>query len=221
VSNGTLEPGARVPSLRQISRQHQMSITTALQAYRLLEDRSVIEARPQSGYYVVGGDGAARTRTIGASGTAGAARNGDSPASDVSRLLECAADPLLVHLGCAVPSAKLLAMARLDRFLVRAAWLAGNRHNCYTVPRGDPRLRRAIAQRAVRCGQALAANDIVITNGCTEALTLALQVATRPGDAIAEKSQRHVVRRITARGDLAVAANQTRFPARQHAATSE
>jgi len=30
----------------------QVSISTALEAYRLLEDRQLIEARPQSGYYV-------------------------------------------------------------------------------------------------------------------------------------------------------------------------
>src|SRR5437016_1042444 len=52
VEGGTLPPGARVPSLRQVTRQRQVSLTTALQAYRLLEDRGVIEARPQSGYYV-------------------------------------------------------------------------------------------------------------------------------------------------------------------------
>ena len=45
-------PGTRVPSLRKISRDSRVSIATALQAYRLLEDRGVLEARPQSGYYV-------------------------------------------------------------------------------------------------------------------------------------------------------------------------
>jgi DNA-binding transcriptional MocR family regulator len=30
----------------------QVSISTALEAYCLLEDRQLIEARPQSGYYV-------------------------------------------------------------------------------------------------------------------------------------------------------------------------
>src|ERR1700735_4332056 len=52
VDGGTLSPGARAPSLRQISRQRRISLSTALQAYRLLEDRGVLEARPQSGFYV-------------------------------------------------------------------------------------------------------------------------------------------------------------------------
>ncbi len=47
VNNGTFLPGSRVPSLRHISKQKGVSISTALQAYRLLEDKGILEARPQ------------------------------------------------------------------------------------------------------------------------------------------------------------------------------
>src|SRR5918997_897400 len=52
IDQGTLRPGDRVPSVRQLSRQLQVSITTVLEAYRLLEDHGALEARPQSGHYV-------------------------------------------------------------------------------------------------------------------------------------------------------------------------
>src|SRR5215831_5252388 len=52
IEHGTLRPGERVPSVRKWSRQQSVSIATVMQAYRLLEDRGLIEARPQSGYYV-------------------------------------------------------------------------------------------------------------------------------------------------------------------------
>src|SRR5213082_3593339 len=52
IEHGTLRPGERVPSVRKCSGQQNVSIATVTQAYRLLEDRGVIEARPQSGYYV-------------------------------------------------------------------------------------------------------------------------------------------------------------------------
>src|ERR1700712_3180575 len=55
VDNGTLRPGARVPSLREIGRQRRASLSTALQAYRLLEDQGIIEARPRSGFVVAKG----------------------------------------------------------------------------------------------------------------------------------------------------------------------
>jgi DNA-binding transcriptional MocR family regulator len=56
------------------------------------------------------------------------------------------------------------------------------------VPKGDPRLRQEIARRALRWGQALSPDDLAITCGCTEALTLALQAVARPGDTIAIES---------------------------------
>ena len=59
---GTLRAGDRVPSVRRLSTQQRVSVSTVLQAYQRLEDIGVIEARPQSGYYVrrlsAGGAGA-------------------------------------------------------------------------------------------------------------------------------------------------------------------
>src|SRR6266403_606659 len=52
IEHGTLRAGERVPSVRKCSEQQSVSIATVMQAYRLLEDQGVIEARPQSGYYV-------------------------------------------------------------------------------------------------------------------------------------------------------------------------
>src|SRR5499425_1672568 len=52
VATGVLRPGDRVPSLRKLSREQGVSISTALQAYLWLENRGYLEARPQSGFYV-------------------------------------------------------------------------------------------------------------------------------------------------------------------------
>jgi DNA-binding transcriptional MocR family regulator len=186
VDNGTLIPGTRAPSLRQITKQRGVSLSTALQAYRALEDRGILQARPQSGFYVAKGAPVlletpaiskppGRPTTVAVSGV-------------IPKLLEYAADPDLVPLGCAIPDAELLAAGRLDRFLARAARVEGGEYNTYTVPKGDPRLRREIARRALRWGQALSPEDIAITCGCTEALVLALKVVSRPGDTIAIES---------------------------------
>src|SRR5262249_50822818 len=52
IEHGTLRAGERIPSVRQCSAQQDVSIATVMQAYRVLEDRGMIEGRPQSGYYV-------------------------------------------------------------------------------------------------------------------------------------------------------------------------
>ncbi|WP_394484642.1 PLP-dependent aminotransferase family protein [Variovorax sp. VaC1] len=186
IDKGALSAGMRVPSVRTVSEQHRISIATALQAYRLLEDRGVLVARPQSGFYVSGARHAAlalpstsrpRTRasTVSISGA-------------VAALLEHASNTSLVPLGCAVPDVGLLQSKRLDLMLARLARQHGARHNVYSPPRGEAALRREIARRSMRTGHALSPDDILITSGCTEALTLALGAVARPGDTIAVES---------------------------------
>ncbi|NEP80030.1 MAG: winged helix-turn-helix transcriptional regulator, partial [Okeania sp. SIO3B3] len=52
IAEGTLQLGDRLPSVRKLHQQMSVSISTVLEAYRVLEDRGYIEVRPQSGYYV-------------------------------------------------------------------------------------------------------------------------------------------------------------------------
>lgn len=185
VAQGTLLPGSRAPSLRDISRQQRTSLTTALQAYRLLEDRGVLEARPQSGFYVA--------KRAAALPVPAATRPSPRP-TEVAlsglmlQMLEHASNPRFVPLGCAIPSPQLLASGKLDRCLARAARVKGVQHNTYSPPRGEAVLRVEIARRALRFGQALAPDDIAVTCGATEALALALSAVARPGDTVAIES---------------------------------
>ena len=52
IASGALRPGDRLPSVREMSRERRVSIATVLAAYRLLEDRRLLEPRPQSGHFV-------------------------------------------------------------------------------------------------------------------------------------------------------------------------
>ncbi len=186
VDNGTLRPGMRAPSLRRLAAQNRASMSTALQAYRLLEDRGVLEARPKSGFYVANGSKVSLQTPAVSKPPAKAAPV--AVGSGVLELLEHAANPNLVPLGCAIPSADLLAASRLDRFLARAARAQGTDYNIYTEPRGDANLRTEIARRGLQWGQILAPQDIAVTCGCTEALSLALRAVTRRGDTVAIES---------------------------------
>jgi DNA-binding transcriptional MocR family regulator len=185
VDGGTLTPGSRAPSLREISRDRRVSMATALQAYRLLEDRGVLQARPQSGFYVARRPVARKAPSM----SRPPARATDvSVAGVIGKLHEHASDPKLVPLGCAIPSADLLAAGRLDRLIARIARERGGACNVYTGPQGDVRLRQEIARRAVRWGRTVSPADVVVTVGCTEALAVALRAVARAGDTIAIES---------------------------------
>jgi DNA-binding transcriptional MocR family regulator len=186
VAKRVLEPGEKAPSLRELSQGQCVSLSTAMRAYQLLEERGILEVRPQSGHYIAG-TGAAGLDVPNKSKPARRA----SPvriSHRVLQLLEYAADPAFVPLGCAIPSPDLLAAEGLDRLLARAARTRGRELNTYSTVRGDMRLRLEIARRAARRGHTISPDDIAITCGCTEALHLALKAVTRPGDLVAIES---------------------------------
>ncbi len=185
IDAGTIKPGDRVPSLREISQQHRISLSTALRAYRLLEDKGVLEAHPKSGYFV------SRQKLaleIPAISKPAQRPTKVSMSSRVLELLGLSGNEDLVPLGCAIPSAKLLSANRLDRFLSKASRQKGSLLNQYAPPQGDYSLRQEIARRGLKSGLGLSPEDIAITFGCTEAIVLALKAITEPGDIVAVES---------------------------------
>ena len=173
VDCGALRMGMRAPSLRAIARDREASMSTVLQAYRLLEDRGVLEARPKSGFYVASHGRVSLPTPI--TSQPPKRPSNVTITGHVTELLERAANPDLVPLGCAIPNADLLAAGRLDKFMARAARTHGHEYNIYTEPRGLFSLREEICRRVVRWGQALSPEDVLLTIGCTEALSLSLQ----------------------------------------------
>jgi DNA-binding transcriptional MocR family regulator len=184
VERGVLRPGARAPSLRATAEREGVSLSTALLAYRILEDRGVLEARPKSGFYVTAPSRRAAPLVSAPPGRPSPVTLDDA----VADMLDLSSNPDYAPLGCAIPDARLLAAGGLDRFLARAARVNGARYNVYTERRGDGDLRRELSRRALRLGHAPAPEDIVVTCGCTEALSLALRATTRPGDVVAIES---------------------------------
>ncbi|CCD89498.1 putative transcriptional regulatory protein, GntR family, with putative PLP-dependent aminotransferase domain [Bradyrhizobium sp. ORS 285] len=186
VDDGVLRAGMRALSVRSFAAQHGVSLTTALQTYRLLEDRGVLEARPKSGFYIMARPHQQRPLPTASQPPLRATQV--SVSNPVFSVLSYASDFSYAPLGCAIPSAGLLAAERLDRHLARCARVHGRRYNLYADPHGDAELRVQISERALRLGHAVAPEGVLITNGCTEALNIALSVTTRHGDTVAIES---------------------------------
>lgn len=185
VDGGTLRPGERIPSVRRLSAQLSVSVTTVLEAYRVLEDRGVIEARPQSGYYV-----RARHQTPPLPRKTECAPT-PMPLEDGERILRIvneAAQPGIVCLGSAVPSHEFFPNARLNRELARAVREEPERALAYDVVEGHGELRVQIARRAMEAGLSLTPDDIVTTGGGQSAMYLCLRAVTKPGDTVAIES---------------------------------
>jgi DNA-binding transcriptional MocR family regulator len=185
VAKGTLRAGDRLPSVRQLSDQRQVSISTVLQAYLLLESRGVVETRPQSGHYV-------RARSFQAGEPRSPRCLAQASRVAVSDLLAkvygASRDPSMVLLGAAHMCPSLLPTENLNRRLAAVARTAGGAGIAYDMPPGLPALRRQIARRAGECGVALGPEEIVTTFGTMEALHLCLRAVTEPGDTVVVES---------------------------------
>ncbi|WP_224362803.1 aminotransferase-like domain-containing protein [Hyalangium versicolor] len=186
ISAGTLRPGERLPSVRELSTRERVSISTVLQAYLHLESMGLVETRPQSGHYV-----RRRERPLPAEPQMSRLVTTASPVSVsamVARMYRAANDPRMVQLGTAAPSLELLPIQRLNRELAALARKEGAKGMAYDMPPGSPELRRQLARRALEWGCALGAEDFITTIGGSEAIHLCLVAVARTGDTIAVES---------------------------------
>lgn len=183
IEQGTLRPGYRVPSVRRMALQRDVSISTVLQAYTLLESRGLLEARPQSGYYV-------KPRLPIHMPEPRIARPMAKPTyvgvNDlVAEVLANAGDESRVPLGAACPSPALFPNRKLARILGAACRNDPSMFGRYAMSMAFEPLSREIARRYLQAGATVPHDELVITVGCSEAITLSLRAITKPGDTVA------------------------------------
>jgi DNA-binding transcriptional MocR family regulator len=188
IQEGTFRPGERIPSIRALMRQMGISLATVLAAYGLLEDQGLIEARPQSGYYV-------RPRmqdtSVSSQSELPTAAVVPAPLTIGSICCMLMGDPRnkdFVPLGTAIPNPDLLPVEKLTRALRSVIGRHQRQSVCYDLLPGYKGLRIQIARRAMTASCLLSPDDIVATHGGTEAVNLCLRAVCRPGDTVAVES---------------------------------
>lgn len=112
-----------------------------------------------------------------------AAHSGERDAL-VDEVLRAVGDPRLVPLGLGCPSPALYPLAALRR--ISGSLLAARPElwASYSPAPGDPELRRLVAQRLCARGFSVGPNDVLLTNGAAEALSIGLRVLIRPGELV-------------------------------------
>jgi len=185
IRGGALKAGDRLPSVRRLSSQQRVSVATALQAYRHLENQRLIEARPKSGYFV-----AARALPLAEPATSAppAAARFVGVNQLVTEVLQTARDADVIPLGSACPGPELFPNDKLLRLVHAEGRRRPSLLGEYAISPGNERLRGMIARRSLDIGCRLSPDEIIVTNGCIEALNLALRAVAGPGDTIALES---------------------------------
>ena len=180
---GNLKANDRLPSVRELKSQMGISASTVFSAYYLLEAQGLVEARQRSGYFV-------RARAeVPANELVASEPVLRSMSVDVSSLvfqvLAQARERDMVPLGSAFPSPELFPLEQLAAGLTRALKRMDPWQTVEDLSPGNAQLRHQISLRYGSVGMDVPASELVITSGAMEALNLALESVTQPGDVVA------------------------------------
>ncbi|QKZ04269.1 PLP-dependent aminotransferase family protein [Pseudomonas eucalypticola] len=178
IDSGALQPGTRLPSVRTLAAQYGVSQTTALNALRTLENQRYAEARPKSGFFVA---------------QASAARHDQAkviaPLDEQTELhLALVGSECRVRLDLANGSSDLYPLEKMAVLLRKASQAKPAVLGTAVKGTGYPPLKAEIVRRALHHGCNLDPDALLITNGCIEALSLALRATLSAGDAVAVES---------------------------------
>jgi DNA-binding transcriptional MocR family regulator len=181
-----LKVGDKLLSVRALSKEQGISLSTAFQAYYHLESKGLIEARPQSGYYVKHSPEHVLDLP-----------NVCDPIDDAlpvsvddminSVYLDLRSDKL-VNFAMAAPSFELLPIAKLNKAVMHTLRETSMSCTNYEHVQGNLSLRKQIVRQAFNWDGRVSEDDVIVTAGCVEALSLCVKAITKPGDAVAIES---------------------------------
>ena len=185
IEQGFYRPGDRLPSVRALSVEHGVSLSTVQQAYRVLEDNGLAMPKPKSGYFVPVGRDLPALPAVGRP----AQRTVEiSQWDQVLELIRAVPRKDTIQLGRGMPDVLSPTMKPLLRSLARISRRQDMPGLYYDTIHGNLDLREQIARQMLDSGCQLTPQDLVITTGCHEALSASIHAICEPGDSVAVDS---------------------------------
>ncbi len=188
IADDILKIGDKLPSVRVLSDEYGISMGTAFQAYYHLEGKGLIESRPKSGYYVRFSQ--RRFPELPQVLPPDPLSHDVSVKEMISSIYnDIASDQKkIINFALAVPHISLLPVAKINKSVVYA--MRNSKDHCinYENTQGNPELRKQVARLAFNWGGKVKADEVIITNGCLEAITVCLRAVTNHGDTVAVES---------------------------------
>ncbi len=175
--------GDKLPSVRILSEENGISMGTAFQAYYHLEAKGLIESRPKSGYYVRFNH--KRFPALPKMIPTDALSHDVSVKEMIASLYADISSTDVINFALAVPDMSLMPAAKINKSVMHA--LRNSKDHCigYEHTQGNPELRKQIAKLSFNWGGKVKPDEVVVTSGCLEAVTLCLKAVTKYGDTVA------------------------------------
>ena len=179
IQNAPYNAGEAFLSIREVASMYQVGINTAYKALQTLEDRGLIVAEQKSGYVVCKPQSSAHLK-------AGAfSFSHDQELTHRATIIRRWAEnskQAKVRMDLATGEPDLYPTRELQAASYKVIRSNPSVLTKYALGAGLFELRKKIASRYSQLGCSLKAEDILMTNGATNAITLALQATTTSGD---------------------------------------
>lgn len=175
-----LKPGDKIPSVRNVVKELDVSLATVVQAYSLLESKGLVISKPKYGYFV--------NSTLHNRLKSG----GKLPFVQVPERIEVntlvnkmhqqLSKYVKINFSTLALSQELMPVTKISKAL-----LSASKNDNYEYPSlaGHPALQQQIALHTIGWNKSIAQDDVLVTNGCIEAISLCLSAVTKPGDIVA------------------------------------
>lgn len=186
IKSGVLNVGDKLPSIREVCAETGYSMSTVSKAYYEVESRSLIESRPQSGYYVSNISARIIAEPSSSKPTLSVKNIEREDLIDLVYGGMNVKDVTMLSLG--FPSNELLPIAKLNKGMIQAMRQLPNSGTSYEEMQGNNNLRKEIARWSFTWGGTLTEDDIITTPGCITAISHCLMTLTKPGDTIITES---------------------------------
>jgi DNA-binding transcriptional MocR family regulator len=186
IEKEVLKIGDKLPSVRTLSKEQGVSLSTAFQAYYHLEAKGLIEPRPKSGYYVRFSP--RKLRDLPKTCEPVKKASEVTVNEIISRVFQHNTADNILKFSLAVAAESMLPAAKISKSMIQAIRKAPDSGIGYESTQGNVNLRRQIARMSIQWGGVISEDDVITTSGCTDALTLSLCAVTQPGDTIALES---------------------------------
>ncbi len=179
IQNEKLASGQRMPSLRQLTKQLGVSMTTALNSYRTLEDLGWLVSYPKSGFYVSAfssNENLPELPQFKSRKMPVSISNRADSYDDKNHI----SGPFGISQICPdnIPLSEI--KAHIRQTVQRGDALL----HTYPNPKGSISLRDALATHFSNNGFPLSAKELCVSSGCMDAIRMAVLATTEVGDAI-------------------------------------
>lgn len=198
IRSGTIPRGERLPSVRQLAKDLDVSLITVVQAYQVLAADGLVQATVGRGTFAGGQHSAPANPTVSREtlhALDGTEWQSSLPVhlraprvTAMEALLRPVVRGNVIPLAGGIPDPTLFPVRALSRMWHRALAVEDPKFLQYGSPQGDLHLRSWIADYCGSGGIAARPDDVLITSGSQQAIDLVARTLVAPGDHVLVES---------------------------------